>query len=402
MSEPSVPESANPAPGNDELVAPAKRPRKSGRIPALLVGIVVAVLAAGATLLRRAEANTNSVALSSTPKGVTVVTAKATTFRETRRYVGTLEPWQQARLGPQLVSAYVSSVLVRPGAAVKKGEIVATLDCRNSSSANRSVALQAQALQERQRALVSETSRFQSLLDHGFVSPNEVEQRQAQTASEGAQLAALQAQSQGKRLEVDDCVLRAPFDGEVAARAVDPGAFVRPGTALVTLVDRHLLRLVADVPETDFDAVAVGTPVDFKLLSNQLRLRGAISRRSPMADGATRTVRFEVDIDPEGRDLATGSTAEVAIEVGQALPAIQIPLVSAKVRGSQVTVFVVDGNLAKRRTVPLVGERAGTLFVTRELPANTLVVMEGRGQLLDGDKLVYKEEAPGETGATAK
>ena len=31
-------------------------------------------------------------------------------------------------------------------------------------------------------------------------------------------------------LEVNDCVLRAPFDGEIAARSVDPGAFVRPGT----------------------------------------------------------------------------------------------------------------------------------------------------------------------------
>lgn len=367
----------------------------------LLGCIVVAVLSLGASLLRRAEANTNSVALSSSPRGVTVVAAKATTFRETRSYVGTLEPWLEAKLGPQLVSAYVSSVLVRPGSVVKKGDIVATLDCRNSASANRAVALQAQALQERQRALVSETSRFQSLLDQGFVSPNEVEQRQAQTAAEGAQLAALQAQSQGKRLEVDDCVLRAPFDGEIAARAVDPGAFVRPGTALLTLVDRHLLRLVTDVPETDFGAVAVGTPVAFKLLANQLSLKGTISRRSPMADDATRTVRFEVDIDPQGRDLATGSTAEVSIEVGQPRPATELPLVSAKVRGSQATIFVVEGSLAKKRTLTLLGERAGTLFVTTELAANTLVVTEGRGQLTDGDKIVYKEEAPGETGATA-
>jgi len=37
---------------------------------------------------------------------------------------------------------------------------------------------------------------------------------------------------------VSDCVLRAPFDGEIATRLVDPGAFVRPGTSIVSVIDR--------------------------------------------------------------------------------------------------------------------------------------------------------------------
>jgi multidrug efflux pump subunit AcrA (membrane-fusion protein) len=197
-------------------------------IPTVLVAIVGAILATGATLFRNAAAETNHTALASSPKGVTVVSAKAAEFRESRRYVGTLSPWLEARVGPQLVSAYVSDVLVRPGTAVRKDQVLATLDCRNSSAANRAIVLQAQALEAEERATASETTRFQSLLEGGFVSPNEVEQRQARTTAQMAQLQALQAQSIGKHLEVDDCVLKAPFAGEVSVRAVDPGASFAP------------------------------------------------------------------------------------------------------------------------------------------------------------------------------
>lgn len=378
----------------EEELPPQRLARaQSGRlgVPAMLSVSVVAILATGATLFRHAAAQTNHTALAASPKGVTAVRAKAAQFRETRRYVGTLSPWLEARVGPQLVSAYVSDVLVRPGASVKKDQVLATLDCRNSSAANQVVARQAQALAAEQRALASETSRFQSLLDGGFVSPNEVEQRQAKTLAEGAQLQALQAQSVGKRLEVDDCVLRAPFAGEVAVRSADPGAFVRPGSTIVSVVDRHLLRLVADAPETDFDSVRVGTAVRIALLSNGLHLDGTISRRAPAADESTRTVRFEVDLDPKGRDLPAGTTAEITLDVGRPTPATMIPSVAAKARGNKASVFVVDGNAVKKLELPLLGEREGQLFVSPELAAETLVVTEGRGHLANGDHVLVQE-----------
>lgn len=370
---------------------PAAKRRVIVGVPSMLVLAVAAILGTGATLFRHASAQTNHTTLAATPKGVTVVSAKAAQYRDSRRYVGTLSPWLEAKVGPQLVSAYVSDVLVRPGASVKKDQVLATLDCRNSSAANQAVIMQAQALAAEQRALASETTRFQSLLDGGFVSPNEVEQRQARTAAQSAQLQALQAQSLGKHLEVDDCVLRAPFAGEIAARAVDPGAFVRPGTAIVTVVDRRTVRLVADAPETDFDAVNVGTKVQISLLADGLHLEGNISRRAPAADEATRTVRFEVDLDPQGHDLPVGTTAEISLDVGRAVPATSIPSVAAKARGNKASVFIVDGNVAKKMEVPLLGEREGQLFVATELAPETLVVTEGRAHLANGDHVLVKD-----------
>jgi RND family efflux transporter MFP subunit len=362
------------------------------RVPIVLCAVTATLLVVSLLLLRHASAQTNHVALASSPKGVTVQRAQAAKFRAKRRYVGTLEPWVEAKIGPELVSAYVSTVLVRPGARVKVGQVLATLDCRNSSTASQVAALEARAVEDRQHALERETERFQSLLDGGFAAENDVEQREASTKAAASQLAALNAQLAGKGLEVDDCVLRAPFTGEVAQRSADPGAYMRPGSTVVTLVDRQLLRLVADAPETDFAAVDSGTRVHVSLLSTGATLEGAIARRSPAADASTRTVHFEIDIAPEGRDLPVGTTAEIELEVGEPVDAVRVPSTAANVQAETATLFVVDGGKAQKVTAHVLGESGGDLYLSSGVSAGSLIVTEGRAQLLAGDRVLAKLE----------
>lgn len=372
------------------LGAPPKRPM----VPVLIAALALAILGAGAWLLRRAEGNVNRIALASEPKGVTVAPARATRFRPSRRYIGTLEPWQEAKIGPQLASGFVDTVLVRPGSVAKRGDVLATLDCRNASAASAAVVHQARALEQRQKASAREAARLQELLDGGFVAPNEVEQKQAHSAANEAQLQALLAQAAGRSLEVRDCVLRAPFDGEVAARLADPGTFVRPGSPIVHLVDRTVVRLTAFAPEIDFGAVSPKTPVAIHLLATGKALGGEVSRRAPAADPSTRTVRLEIDLPNTDRDIPVGTTAEITVEVGEPADAIQVPILSAKVRGKKATLFVVEDAVAKKLTVDVLGERHGSLFVKADLKPGTHVVTHGRSLLSDNDRVLVKIEPP--------
>ena len=205
----------------------AQRPR-NGTVPIVLAALVVAVVASGGLLIWHAEAKTNKVALASSAKPVTVIVAQAKEYRPSRLYIGTLEPWVAANMGPQLVSAFVDTVLVRPGASVKRGQVLATLDCRDASAANQAVAMEARAIDARQRALAAESARLSILLAGKFVSPNEAEQKAALSTAEEAHLGATQAQLVRQTLGVNDCVLRAPFDGGVATRAIDPRSFRAP------------------------------------------------------------------------------------------------------------------------------------------------------------------------------
>jgi membrane fusion protein, multidrug efflux system len=373
---------------------------RRSRLPLAIAGGTAALLVVGGLMVWRADAGTNKVALASRPKPVTVVRAKAATYRPTRTYVGTLQPWVQANVGPQLVSAYVDTVLVRPGAVVKRGEVLATLDCREASASTKAIAARARALDARQQAIEHEATRTQGLLDGGFVSPNEAEQKTAQSTSEAAQVESERANLARSSLEVNDCIMRAPFTGEIAQRSTDPGAFVRPGNTIVTVVDRTTVRMTADAPETDFDVVRAGTKASVHVYATNRDFPATITRRSPAADPSTRTVHFEIDIADPARSIPVGTTGEVHIDVGTPAPAVEIPLSAATVRGSKANVFVVDHDVAHSRTVVLAGEAGGSLFLDPALGSETLVVAEGRALLEDGD-LVTAREAPDPTVASA-
>jgi RND family efflux transporter MFP subunit len=252
--------------------------------------------------------------------------------------------------------------------------------------------MQARAVAAQQAASASEAARIGGLLKGGFVSQNEVDQKEADSASKAAQVLSLQAEAAGRGLEVQDCVLRAPFDGEIGERHVDPGAFVRPGTSIATLVDRHTVRIAADVPENDFEAVGPGTPVRLHFLATNKELTAVISRRAPSADPGTRTAHVEIDVDDTARALPVWTTAEVTLEVGAPVPAVAIPVIAALVRGTKASVFVVADSVAHALVVPVVGERAGVLYLDPKLAAGSLVVTEGRGQLDDGDRVAEKLE----------
>lgn len=359
----------------------------SQSVPVVVIGSVVLVLATGALMVSRAEARINKVALNSRPQPVAVARAEHDEYRASRNYGGTFASWFEAGIGPQYLSAYVDTVLVRPGAVVRRGDILATLDCRNASVAAQAVNMEARAIAAQQKAIADEAARVQSMLNGGFVSVDLAEQTAAHSAEQEAQLAAQKAKLAQTSLTVNDCTLRAPFDGEIATRAFDPGAFVRPGTALVTLVDRSTVRIVADAPESDFDMLKPGMPVHVQVYATKKDVTGKISRRAPGTFRETRTVHFEVDVPDPTRDIPTNTTGEIHIEASVAIPSTVVPLYAAEVRGDLANVFIVKGETVHRVAFHVVGEIGGRLFVDPSLMPGTAIVLQGRELLEDGDRV---------------
>ena len=333
----TVPDTTGP-----ESTGTSSRVRRSLPVTLAIAGGCVLLVALGGVLYWRARSQVNDVALASEAKSVTVVEARDGSFRPQRHYVATVESWAQAAVGPQFIAAYADTVLVRPGATVKRGQVLATLDCRDASATQRAVAMQARALEAKQKALANEAARINSLLDGGFVAPNEAEQKLAGSESELAQLMATQAKLAGTSLAVNDCVLRAPFDGEVSSRSVDPGAFVRPGNPVVSIVDRSTVRVTAEVPESDFSFVGIGTPVRMRMLATGQDSAAPIARRSPAASASTRTVHFEIDLPDPERQLPRGYDRRAHDRRGSAATATVLPATAAAIRGDKAVVFVVE------------------------------------------------------------
>jgi hypothetical protein len=87
-----------------------------------------------------------------------------------------------------------------------------------------------------------------------------------------------------------------------------------------------------------------------------------------------------------------GTTSELRIDVGQPVPAVAVPLSAASVRGSKASVFVVENGVARARTVDVLGEISGTVFLDPVLEPGSFIVTEGRALLGDGDKVVATQE----------
>lgn len=364
---------------------PAPRRKKPGRWYA--IGVVASALAAaacGEALYLRATSRPLVPGLADAAADVTCVVAERATYQPVTRYVGTIEPWLAATIGPQLTSAYVTDVRVRPGMAVARGEIVATLDCRESRASAQVVRDEAQAASAQERALARQAERTSALLDGGFVAENEVDLRTASSEAQHMHRIATEAQASRSSLYVSDCTLRAPFDGEVDVRRSDPGAFVGPGSVVVGVVDRSRVRVVADVPETALDEVAPGRSVDVHVLSTDVTLHATVTRRAPAADPVSRTVRIEIDLPNDDRSMPVRTTAEILVTASTGHDSISLPLTVARIVGARAGVWVVDSNVAHPRTMRVIGESADRVFLAPTIEAGSLVVLEGREALGDG------------------
>jgi RND family efflux transporter MFP subunit len=369
--------------------------RRRLTVPAVVLLGVVLLLVVGSVMIARAQARSNKVTLAESPQPVAVARVVHSAYLPSRDYVGAFESWAEARVGPQFLSAYVATVLVRPGATVKKGQVLATLDCRSAHAASRAIAMEARGAATQERAVASEAVRVESMLDGGFVSPDEAEQKAASEQEKRAQLGAQMAELSQSSLAASDCALRAPFDGEVTERALDPGAFARPGASVVTLVDRSTVRLVADAPETDFALVEPGIAVKVRVYATRKEVTGVISRRAPGTDPETRTVRVEVDVPDPTREIPANTTGEVHIDAGRPIAASEIPLDAARIRGDRAEVFVVRGDVVHRLSFAVIGEIGGNVFLETALGEGTEVVTEGRALLEDGDRVAAVETKAG-------
>ena len=84
------------------------------------------------------------------------------------------------------------------------------------------------------------------------------------------------------------------------------------------------------------------------------------------------------------------TTVELRIAQRQGERAVTLPAAAVAAQGGKATVWTVAGDVAHRIVVPLLGEREGRLYLDPSLPPGTRVVLDGRTQLQEGNKVVAR------------
>jgi RND family efflux transporter MFP subunit len=213
------------------------------------------------------------------------------------------------------VSGVVQAVNVEVGDRVRKGRVLLTLDpgrYRARVAASRgAVAKAAAEAAEAKRNL----GRVQELYNRMVISTTELEQAQLRDARARGLLAETRARLQLEQRNLDDTVLRAPFDGVVLARQAQPGqavaAGLRPQTLLVLARSGQMLARVM-LYDNQIAGLRAGQPVAVSVGGKRYAGRVKTLGLEPMAakDGVT----YAVDVlFPVHKQLRAGTPATLSL-----------------------------------------------------------------------------------------
>ncbi len=271
------------------------------------------------------------------------------------------------------VGGIVARVAARDGMEVRRGQLLAALDTTE---------LTAGVQQAREAAAKARRDRDRARL---LRAGGSIAIAQAEDAETGASVA--EAALRAAEFDLRNAVLVAPDDGWVDRRMVEPGETVSPGKPVVRVSGRSLGFVVrASLPERDVLGLSVG---DRALVHLDARPDEAIPCRvTEIAHSAARgtgTFQVEVRIDPaRAGGLLSGLGAK--LEIARAIDAAgAVPLLALQEGdGDRGTVYVVDGERARRvpvRVAFLDGERA---VLSSGVESVDRVVSEGAARLADG------------------
>ncbi len=333
-----------------------------------------------------------------TVRNFPIVTAQMSNLPYLLEAVGTVHAAQTSSLASQVIGTIVE-VRVREGDRIQRGQqLVAIDDAQPNAAFNRAAAAEVAAQQEvtatdSELTLAEMTlKRYQILSEKGIVSPQEFDEKKAHQQSLHARrdlaravLEQAKAEVTQARIFLEHTRIRAPFDGVVAERRLDPGALASPGVAILTVEDLSRYRLEATVNENELRYLRLGeqAPVVIDALGNTA-MKGRVAQIVPAADPATRSFLVKIELPTDTR-LRAGLFGRAQFSRGER-PSVVIPRTAIVDRGQLKGVFVLDQNKV-----------ASLRYVTLGKPSGTdIEVLAG---LQTGEQLVAK---PGELDLNGK
>jgi len=253
-----------------------------------------------------------------------------------------------ANLAPK-VMARVLEVRVGVGSPVRRGDVIAVLDDRDIRA--RAQQAQAAVAAAEAQAAQAEADLRRARLLFGKQAATAQDLESAETRAKAARAQAAQARDAAAEAQVmlGETALRAPFDGVVGARLVDPGDMAVPGRPVAVLHDPSSLRLEANLSERCAARLAVGSPIEVQAGSPPLAVTAAVEEIAPVADPQSRTVLVKAAL-PSRPDLRPGMFATLRLAC-DSHPALLVPARALRRSGQLESVRVLVEGEARLRSV---------------------------------------------------
>lgn len=321
----------------------------------------------------------------------------------TLEITGVLDTNGKANISSQ-VSGLVDQVMVKEGSKVKQGDVLASLDKKDSQVQLEQAQTNIQKAQyaadqakiacnkaktdyERSLQLFQAQAISQSALEQSQQN-RDLTQSQYDTALKTGIPAAQQALDQA-RLAANKTDLISPIDGTVATCSINPGDYINANTSgpVITIVGDDQITLAANVNEKAVNWLSLGQGAEVQVDNLPgINMNGEISYIG--AESAPTGQLFPVKIalqNPDGQ-LKPGMTASARVHITKTSP-VTIPKTAVFRRDGQTCVFVVKDNKAVQTKI-LVGLQGDeSVAVDQGLTIDDLIVTDGTDAVIDGMSL---------------
>ncbi|MEO8032532.1 MAG: efflux RND transporter periplasmic adaptor subunit [Gemmatimonadota bacterium] len=305
------------------------------------------------------------------PLGGRAVAVTDTAIVDAFEASGTAGPIRSATLSTKLMGT-VTVVAVHEGDRVAQGALLVRLDARDlDAKARQAAAGQAEAEAVYADA-TRQATRFRALYADSAATRAQLDQAETGLARATAAVTGAKAMAAELSATASYAEVRAPFQGVVTRRLVDPGSFAAPGVPLVTVEDASTLRIGVSAAPGAVQGLRSGAVVKATIgdTTASARVEGVIP------SGPNRYTVNALVPNPGGR-LQSGSPASLALPRGTRR-AILVPAGAIVRQGDLTGVRAVTGGQPALRWVRLGAPIAGYVEVLSGLaPGDTVVVAGG-------------------------
>ncbi len=308
---------------------------------------------------------------------VTTFGAKNEVFNHYLELQGNVMTKQNVIVYPEM-SGLLTSVYVKEGQSVSKGQLLARIDDGGLGQQVAQMQIQAD--------LAKTTFERQERLWNQKIG-SEIEYLQAKSNYEGQQKAVGQMQSQ-----LGKTGIRAPFSGIIDDIITEQGTVVAPGQSqILRIVNLNDMYIETDVPESYISNITKNKKVlvEFPVLGKTVDAK--VRQAGNYINPANRSFKVEVAVPNKDRNIKPNLTAKLKINDYTNEKALLIPqsIISENADGQQYIYIAINKNgndeaIAKRVIIETGKTQGDVIEVLKGIENGAEIILEGARSVKDG------------------
>ena len=255
---------------------------------------------------------------------------------------GVVEAVKQSTLSAQ-IPGRVISLNVKAGDRVRSGQLMATIDDRETQTGVLQSQAQLQQSDAELRQLQFALKRTQDLKAQGFVSSAALELAESQYKAAKAGRDSAGAASDQAKVTQSFSKITAPYEAWVLETSVQVGDLAMPGKPLLTLYAPQPLRVVVQWPASEKNTLPKLQDIQIQMGSEFVK---PISMQvMPNADGVSQTIGIKLDLPKTGAAANAVPGQQVRVRsAGNSQAKGLVPSAAILRRGEITAVYVAQDN----------------------------------------------------------